>query len=538
MAHPHLELRGRVYAYRRKIPLDLLDVYQGSREIRHSLRTRDKAEAVRLARLRSVELDDEFARQRRRHTRRRPQAPATTPMELTEENIRRVCLLWTRAVLETDDLNRSSGFRLTDYADLAETLEETKTGLKEALGRGQLEGIQPALAGFLHLMGIQVDAESPAYRSLQFEFLQTLVETIELQQRRLVGEVIRVESVAPVERIHVPTHLAASTEVSFQALFDLWNGRMTSRPESTLRVYKQAWNDFQRFVGHDDASRVAKADVTRYVAQLEADGGHFKTVSKKLGVLRTIFTRALDKDVLTTNPVKGVEPTLPAQRQQKPRVPYTDDDLRAIFSSPIFSDGARPAGGGGEAAKWLPILGFYSGARLEELGQLHVADVQKYDGLGWYLTITDEGPEQRLKNESSHRRVPLRDEILQLGFLEYVESQRQANQLRLFPGLTPDSKGDLTGNWSKWWGRYSRTEVGIVDRRRVFHSTRHGFKHYCRASQVPRELHDVLTGHAGRGQSVSDDYGDELYPLEPLFAAMRQIRFPVIPILGATASRG
>jgi len=49
MNHPHLELRGRVYAYRRKIPLDLHEAYPGRVEIRHSLKTRDRAVAVRLA---------------------------------------------------------------------------------------------------------------------------------------------------------------------------------------------------------------------------------------------------------------------------------------------------------------------------------------------------------------------------------------------------------------------------------------------------------------------------------------------------------
>jgi hypothetical protein len=39
MNHPHLELRGKVFAYRRKIPLDLLAAYPGRVEIRHSLKT-------------------------------------------------------------------------------------------------------------------------------------------------------------------------------------------------------------------------------------------------------------------------------------------------------------------------------------------------------------------------------------------------------------------------------------------------------------------------------------------------------------------
>ncbi|MGA7326889.1 MAG: hypothetical protein WBX25_20965 [Rhodomicrobium sp.] len=43
--------------------------------------------------------------------------------------------------------------------------------------------------------------------------------------------------------------------------------------------------------------------------------------------------------------------------------------MNLIFSFPIFTKGERPKGGGGEAAKWLPLLAAFTGARLEELGQ-------------------------------------------------------------------------------------------------------------------------------------------------------------------------
>ncbi len=69
----------------------------------------------------------------------------------------------------------------------------------------------------------------------------------------------------------------------------------------------------------------------------------------------------------------------------------------------------------------------------------------------------------------------------------------------MFPGLRPDKKGAVTGNWSKWWGRYAR-QSGITDRRKVFHSFRHTFKdawtlyllkcrprvYYCAASEDPK----------------------------------------------------
>jgi len=54
---------------------------------------------------------------------------------------------------------------------------------------------------------------------------------------------------------------------------------------------------------------------------------------------------------------------------------------------------------------WLPVLGLFTGCRIEELCQLHCSDVIQYDGI-WCLDINDEG-EKRLKNKSSKRVVPL-----------------------------------------------------------------------------------------------------------------------------------
>ena len=80
MNHPHVETRGTVLCYRSKIPADLLPINGGSREIRHSLKTRHQKAAVRLARLRSVEFDTEFEIRRRELAA--VSALAATPTEI------------------------------------------------------------------------------------------------------------------------------------------------------------------------------------------------------------------------------------------------------------------------------------------------------------------------------------------------------------------------------------------------------------------------------------------------------------------------
>lgn len=97
---------------------------------------------------------------------------------------------------------------------------------------------------------------------------------------------------------------------------------------------------------------------------------------------------------------------------------------------------------------------------------------------------------------------------------------------RLFPDLQQDRFDKWTGNWSKWWGRWARHDLGIKDRRRVFHSFRHSFKAACRRAGIQEETHDLLTGHRGAG--VGRSYGRAEYSAElvkTLAKAMRRIEY-------------
>jgi integrase len=190
----------------------------------------------------------------------------------------------------------------------------------------------------------------------------------------------------------------------------------------------------------------------------------------------------------------------------------------------VFTKGERPEGGAGEAAYWLPLLGLFTGARLNEIGQLGTADVKKQDGVT-FIHFTDQGEGQRLKTGGkSRKRVPVHETLIKLGFLRYVDSMRKAKEERLFPDLRADSHGHLTGNWSKWFNRYLDKAVGITDAGKDFHSFRHTFKHHARACGIPEDQHDALTGHAN--VSVSRAYGGaEGYPLGQLAKAMKKLGF-------------
>ena len=151
-------------------------------------------------------------------------------------------------------------------------------------------------------------------------------------------------------------------------------------------------------------------------------------------------------------------------------------------------------GGRGEAAFWLPLLALYTGARLSELAALTAADVviEQPSDIAIIMITEDVDQGRTLKTLASRRVVPIHTELVRLGFLNFVEDRlpgpRQAT--RLFPLLTPGSRGGLGEGWSKWFGRYIRN-IGITNTASVFHSFRHGFKDALRAAGVDEDVNDA-----------------------------------------------
>ena len=143
------------------------------------------------------------------------------------------------------------------------------------------------------------------------------------------------------------------------------------------------------------------------------------------------------------------------------------------------------------------------------------------------IRFTDAGDEQSLKTQASNRLVPVHPDLVNLGLLRYVDSQKTAQRARLFHMLTADKHGLSSASWSKWWGRYARG-LGITDPRKVFHSFRHLFKHVMRRNGVDDKVSKAIMGHT-LGE-VADDYGSEDYPLPPKVAAMSKLKFPALEI--------
>jgi hypothetical protein len=249
-----------------------------------------------------------------------------------------------------------------------------------------------------------------------------------------------------------------------------------------------------------------------------------KTLNEKvLAAVRAVLSYARDRGDIDANPAEHVR--VKAGEEPKPKLPYTVQDLRALFACPVFSSGDRPIGGAGEAAKWLPLLALFTGARLEELACLEATDIKNANGIEFihFQRCSDDGHMRHLKNRYAPRKVPIHSVLLRLGFLDFVAAGREIAERRLFPRLT-SAREKQSAAFSKWYSRYSRQFV--PDDKKSFHSFRHTVKRELRTARIEKALRDAVMGHAHTDEAErygldEDGQGFELTALRDAVEAIR-----------------
>lgn len=310
-------------------------------------------------------------------------------------------------------------------------------------------------------------------------------------------------------------------------LYQQWLSSGEKAPK-TRNLYLRALERFTAIIGKEHVKTISRTDCRTFRDALKEQDLSVGTVNSYLASLSSLFTLAIDNDLLERNPVEGLS-LKEDKRAKEKRLPFDEASLKKVFTSPVFS-GERPKAGAGEASYWLPLLALYTGARLEEIGQLHPSDVHQetyQSGSAWVIEINDRQEGQHLKNAGSRRRIPVHPELIKLGFIDFANKQKGD---RIFHQLKADVFGTLTGNWSKWFGRYLRNVCGVTDKRMVFHSFRHTFKDMCRLAGIDEAVHDALTGHSS--SSVSRNYGGLNYPLGPLVDAVERLNFSGMSLYG------
>lgn len=208
------------------------------------------------------------------------------------------------------------------------------------------------------------------------------------------------------------------------------------------------------------------------------------------------------------NPAHGVRNGSRGGKKSKgaDRKVWEGDKLRALFSGPAHTGSHkffRTKPGPHlikDAYYWLPLLGLYHGARLEELAQLYATDVREVDGI-WCLDIND-ADAKKLKNEQSRRLVPVHPKLLSLGFLEHARAGATNKDGRVFPDLKAGGADNKKGyDFTRKFGNY-RKGIKVYEKWLDFHSLRHTFISKLADKSVSDITIATIAGHEGVTQTA------------------------------------
>ncbi len=510
----YLTKRASTYYFRRKTPLDLIEQY--GKEIIFSLRTKDRTEAVKLCRKEAVKFDHEFDA----HRANKNNQPTHNHSEetLTQPQPQAAGLDFNSRVEAKLGQLRSKRREANIEGKVKEWLSITRSSLdmfKEQLRTGEHPLIEDNKYDLLHVEAYVIAAEH-LLDDKPLPYLNTL-------------------NSPPAPTSHPTSNegkiSTASTQgkASFESVIQAWAKERQPRARTVAHMRRVA-NLLSDLVGKSHMDMIAKSDVITFKNHLLEDDNSAANINIYLSLLRTLFNYAIGEDLLSSNPALGIKVTSTSSAKNA-RLPFDGTALNKIFTSPVYTNHARPLGGKGEAAYWIPLIALFTGARLEEIAQLRTEDIQNrtfrnssdIETSCWVIHITDEAEGQRLKNTSSRRIVPIHKTLQDLGLVTYVQQHTGF----IFPDLLPTKQfGVRSGNWSKWFSKYLRKEIGITDSKLVFHSFRHTFKELCRNCSIPTEVHHALTGHSMG--NVGDNYGSQYFPLPPLADAVAKYKVPGI----------
>ena len=258
-----------------------------------------------------------------------------------------------------------------------------------------------------------------------------------------------------------------------------------------------------------------------------------KTLDEYVGCIKTVFAEALRKGDIQENIVDAVDwPVSHNQTQTKKYAPFSIEQLNAIFHAPLYTgckdDGRNYNKVGTNHPRrirfWLPLIALFTGARINEICQLHTDDVQEKNGIP-FISINEED-EKHVKTKAGIRQVPIHNELIKIGFLDYAAQMRAKGETLLFPEVMESLiKGERAKDaspsapLSKWFNHFIESVNTCIEQpelkftsEHVFHSFRHTVRTEFRRNRAPEDDVCRICGweDGSKGKTLADHYGESV----------------------------
>lgn len=517
-----LLVRGTAYYFQARIPKNLLPLFpEGTKQIaRKKLTAKTLLEAKQQVQQRLADLNEKI------HLART--TGSIYKQSISDQAADHLIGLALHSRLKADEELRADGLDDAGWKHLETIKAETEATEKAAIARGQLTDQAAAVAeDWLTSHGYNIPTDSPDFKAFAMRFHKAMSGATKVTKARDDGEWIDTP-VAPVAK-HRQAPKSAKDVLLLSEVIKYFLDNYDKTKPMYLK-HKVALPLFLELLGDVDVTTIKQMDIEGFFNLILKLPPRWKDQAKKLRASVRELTelewplcmspksfegtylasiRALLKASKRSYRDRGFPSHLTTEGciyqgnrkegEQKQRELYPDE-VKKLFSAiqPFSKDKQL------DHQFWFPMIGLYTGARVNEVCQLNPqTDIREEGGI-WLFEFTDESPtaqgvRKRTKNTVSKRQVPIHSKLIELGFLDYVERLNKTGALLLFPMWKIDEAlGKASSQAEDWMVRFIK-QTGLRDETlfrtvKGFHCFRSTFSNRLYNADVPD--YAILTGQA------------------------------------------
>jgi integrase len=349
--------------------------------------------------------------------------------------------------------------------------------------------------------------------------------------------------------------LAPATIPDTPTITDVWERYKAEKIALGISGSKGGWKDgedtakydhwphiraFIEKTGNKQIGRVTADEIAQFRAFILSNNPTESPTNKqkRLSRVGALFRWAHDTQRIIPDSFSGLF-KIPINSGKNNYQQFSLEDLKALFESESYRNNLFKY----PSEYWIPTISLFTGCRLNEIAQLTVSDISELDGVKVLSVLYEDN--KRLKNDASRRIIPIHSKLIDLGFLDYVNTHRAIDSVgRLFPELqeSKQKSGDYSKEPSRRFTAYRRIMNVGDDKlnpltgkwegksRKAFHSFRSTFIVALRKADVPKERRTRLAGHEfSDTQDSNYDGGDALtmFPFLTLKADIDRATFDV-----------
>lgn len=548
----NLYRREGTYYLRLSVPAPLRALF-GTGELRRSLATGNKRRAQAAARRLLPELHNLFAQLEAPHMPRKP-----TPQEIQRIVDGLFRQIWDASEMQ---LAMSPPKDIREWSEVGERLNRQGGEMQLALALGGHDLVADKARRVVDKFDLDAPEGSPEYALLCRELLKMAALYYQAAEARRMGDYARANALVPVPPVMtapaleapcVPTPTIAEL-IEQYAAERRRGGAWAAKSEGDARAALEHLTFIlgpETQVGTLDKARLRyfketllrmppnRAKRNEYkgktaeeiLAMNPSRALTVTTVNNTLGHVSGLFNYGKDQGYMTDNPASDLS-IRKGTRADEEREAFTLADLRAIFGQDDYTADSFKSGW----HFWLPLLGLYTGARIEELAQLHLEDIRQEQGV-WVLDIRA-GDGKRVKTSQSARLVPLHRVLLKVVDLPgYAARLRKKGEVRLFPDLEKKDEADRYSKVaSQFFSRMFKKRLGLVGKK-SFHSFRHSFITRAKELGVDPVALMELDGHKVSGETFGR-YGKRLSPALLKERVLDKLDYPGLSLKHLAGSR-